>query len=226
MHAEVQRTDRLLQLLSPANVAMDGTARPQTSWTSTTGTGNSCSPSVPDCSMEDINVPAIVSCVPQAPGRNSQSVCATLRSLLPGYDELVATMSKNGAWWGSFRQKTNILAPTSFEPLAAYAARTYTSSNPAELGILVAAYTRSVGHSHHLYGVVDSLILSNFTYAATMDGMECLILLAKSYTDIGQPRRAWFMWRRGMAIAQLMAWVLFITTVMKLLLTRCQGSLS
>jgi hypothetical protein len=202
---------------------MDGTARPETSWTSTIGTVNACSPSVPDYSMEDINVPAIGL---QAPGRNSQSVCATLRSLLPGYDELVATMSKNGAWWRSFRQKTDVLSPTSFETLATYAARTYTSSNPAELGILVAAYTRTVGQSHHLYGVVDSLVLSIFTYAATMEGMECLILLAKSYTDIGQPRRAWFMWRRGMAIAQLMVWVISLTTDMNLLLTRCEGSLS
>ena len=55
----------------------------------------------------------------------------------------------------------------------------------------------------HLFAAVESLVISDFAHAATLEGMECLILLAKSYTDIGQPRRAWFVWRKGIAIAQL-----------------------
>ena len=124
--------------------------------------------------------------------------------MLPSYDNLVSTLTENGAWWSSFRQKTHAISQTPVEALATFAARTYTSSNPAELGILVTAYARSSGKSHRLYAIVDSLVISNVGYSATKEGMECLILLAKSYTDIGQPRRAWFMWRRGMAIAQLM----------------------
>jgi hypothetical protein len=96
------------------------------------------------------------------------------------------------------------LTPTSFETLIAFAARTYTSNNPGELGILVTAYARSVDQTHHLYAIVNSLVISNLAYCATIEGMECLILLAKTYTDIGQPRRAWFMWRKGMGISQLM----------------------
>ncbi|KAL2072906.1 hypothetical protein VTL71DRAFT_12249 [Oculimacula yallundae] len=132
------------------------------------------------------------------------SVCETLRSALPTYDIIMSTLSKNGAWWISFRQKCHAIYGAPVESLLAFAARIYTSSNPTELGTLVAAYARSTNHNNHLYALVDSLIISDLTYSATLDGLECLILLAKSYTDIGQPRRAWFVWRKGMTVAQLM----------------------
>ena len=136
--------------------------------------------------------------------RKAKSACATLRAALPGYDAMMATLTQNGHWWSSFRQKTNAISGSSVEELAAFASRTYTSTNPAELGILVAAYARSTSDGHHLFALVDDLIVSDFAYSTTPEGIECFILLAKAYTDIGQPRRAWLMWRRGMAIAQLM----------------------
>ncbi|KAI9854171.1 MAG: hypothetical protein M1813_001341 [Trichoglossum hirsutum] len=136
--------------------------------------------------------------------RKAKYVCETLRSALPDYDTVMSTLSKNGAWWSSFRHKTHAISQTPVEALAAFAARSYISGNPAQLGILVAAYARSSIQNYHLYAIVDSLVISDSAYSATMEGMECLILLAKSYIDIGQPRRAWLMYRRGMAIAQLM----------------------
>lgn len=136
---------------------------------------------------------------------NAQSVCTRLRSVLPNYDTLISTLSQKGAWWSSFRQKTDAIASCPAEPLTDFAAQSYTSKDPAELGILTAAYARSMGSGHHhIFALVDSLVTSDFTYVSTLEGLECLILLAKSYTDIGQPRRAWFMWRKGIAIAQLM----------------------
>lgn len=55
-----------------------------------------------------------------------------------------------------------------------------------------------------MFGLVDNLVISDMTVVTSLDGMECLVLLAKTYTDIGQPRRAWLMWRRGLAFAQLL----------------------
>ncbi|KAF4466239.1 hypothetical protein FALBO_6908 [Fusarium albosuccineum] len=131
-------------------------------------------------------------------------ICETLRSALPSYDQITATLTRNEAWWDSFRQKTHVMSQTeSVEPLLSFAARAYTSTSSAELAILAVAYGRSLGHDHSLFSLVDSLIISDFVLGATLDGMECLILLAKTYTDIGQPRRAWFTWRKGLAIAQM-----------------------
>jgi hypothetical protein len=152
--------------------------------------------------------PAAISRRFQLSEQKTKYVCETLRSALPSYDTVMSTLSKNGAWWSSFRHKTHAISQSPVEALAAFATRSYTSNNPAELGMLVAAYARSSNQNYHLYAIVDSLVISDSAYLATIEGMECLILLAKSYTDIGQPRRAWLMFRRGMAIAQLMVRVI------------------
>ena len=131
--------------------------------------------------------------------------CESLRAALPSYDAITAVIVKNGAWWDSFRQKTRAISQAEpIEPLLSFAARAYTSTNPAELAILAIAYERSLGRSHNLLATVDNLIMADFTFVTTLEGMECLILIAKTYTDIGQPRRAWLIWRKGLAIAQLM----------------------
>ncbi|KAH6975669.1 hypothetical protein EDB80DRAFT_740459, partial [Ilyonectria destructans] len=134
----------------------------------------------------------------------AKRVCATLRSALPSYDSFMSTLSEYGSWWASFRFKTHLNSKEPAEELAVFAARNYTSSNPALLGILAAAYARSLNRYHQLYVLIESLVVSDFEYASTIEGMHCLILLARSLTEIGQPRRSWLIWRRGMAIAQLM----------------------
>ncbi|KFY99421.1 hypothetical protein V498_00774 [Pseudogymnoascus sp. VKM F-4517 (FW-2822)] len=142
---------------------------------------------------------------PHLPDGKVKTVCGSLRSALPLYDTMMSVLSQNGAWWASFRHKTSaIIYQSPVVELAEFAARTYTSSSPAELGMLVTAYARSAGDADHLYELVDTLVISEFAYLATTEGLECLVLLAKSYIDIGQPRRAWLMWRRGMGVAQLM----------------------
>jgi hypothetical protein len=132
-------------------------------------------------------------------------ICEALREALPSYDEIIATLARNGAWWDSFRQKTRAISQAEpVEPLLSFGAHAYTSTSPAELGILAVAYARSLGRNHRLFALVDSLIIADSTLTATLEGMECLILLAKSYTDVGQPRRSWLTWRRGLAVALLM----------------------
>jgi hypothetical protein len=133
---------------------------------------------------------------------------------LPSYDTILSTLSKQGAWWNSFRQKVQTISQAvPIEDLSAFAARVYTSGNPAEIGTLAIAYARSSTDKDHLYALIDRIVVSDLTYGATLEGMECLVLLAKTYTDIGQPKKAWFLWKRGMAMAQLMvilsvAWTL------------------
>jgi hypothetical protein len=117
---------------------------------------------------------------------------------------MMSVLSKSGTWWSSFRHKTQDISQTPIEPLTTFATRSFTSNNPTELGILVAAYARSSTQKNHLYALVDSLIISNSAFLATLNGMECLILLAKSYTDIGKPQRAWLLYRRGIATALVM----------------------
>jgi hypothetical protein len=136
--------------------------------------------------------------------KSSSEACSKLRSLLPEYDVLLSTLSENGAWWSSFRHKVEVICQGSYEDLAAFAARVYTSSDPAELGMLVVAYARSTGHHHHLYGLVDRLAIPDSAHSYSAEAMELLLLLAKAYSDIGQPRQSWMMYRKGLAISEVM----------------------
>jgi hypothetical protein len=116
----------------------------------------------------------------------------------------MSTLSENGAWWSSFHQKTRAICQSSCESLAAFATHAYTSSVAAELGMLVTAYARSSNGNHHLFNLVENLIIPSSGSGLTIEGMECLLLLAKAYTDIGQPRQAWLMYRKGVAVAEMM----------------------
>ncbi|PKS04896.1 hypothetical protein jhhlp_008260 [Lomentospora prolificans] len=120
----------------------------------------------------------------------------------------MSTIATKGFWWNSFRQKTRAITHSPVEGLIALATSNYTSEKPADVGLLVVAYARCLNDGKDLYALVEKLVISNLTYLASVEGMECLVLLAKSYTDMGQPRRAWLMWRRGLTIAQFLGFYL------------------
>ncbi|RFU76471.1 hypothetical protein TARUN_5771 [Trichoderma arundinaceum] len=137
-------------------------------------------------------------------GNKSAYVCSTLRSMLPSYDVIMSVLTKNGSWWNSFRQKAYAISQAPSQTIDSFVKRTYTSSNPADLGALAIAFARSLNKHRYIYTLVDDLVISDITYTTTVEGLECLILLAKSYTDCGQPKRAWLVWRKGIAAVQLM----------------------
>jgi hypothetical protein len=112
--------------------------------------------------------------------------------------------ARNGFWWHSFHQKAYAISEGPAQSLQEFAQRTYTSSHPADLGALAVAVARSSINHRHLYSLVDDVVISNSTYIATKKGIECVVLLAKSYTDDGQPKRAWLVWRKGLGAAQIM----------------------
>jgi hypothetical protein len=138
------------------------------------------------------------------PGEKARSICEAFRAAMPSYDSIVRTLANNGAWWSSWWVKMRVYSGSAaIESLEALAARAYTSKNPAELGTLLVAYARSAaGDFDELYALVESLVTSDQTYMATAEGMKCLVLLAKTRTDIGQPRKAWILWHQAMTLAQ------------------------
>jgi hypothetical protein len=78
------------------------------------------------------------------------------------------------------------------------------SSIPAEVGMLVAAYARSTGQHYHLFEFIESLSIPNSTQLYSAEALELVLLLAKAYSDIGQPRQSWLMYRKGLTIAEAM----------------------
>ncbi|KAK9233695.1 hypothetical protein V1525DRAFT_442603 [Lipomyces kononenkoae] len=136
--------------------------------------------------------------------KKATSICSMLRAALPSYDSIISALSRNGSWWSSYRQKAYAVSQAPPLTLEVFAKRAYTSHHPAELGALALAFARSSGRHYNLYALVDDMVISDFTLTTTIEGMECLILLAKLYTDVGHPKRAWLVWRKAVAAAQLM----------------------
>ena len=144
-----------------------------------------------------------------------------LIEVLPPYDQLTAILNSNSEWWATWRKKT---AGTSGNvTLPQYAAHALLDGSPGAVGILVL----SVGvcsesdNTDRYISTVDRWVLSDDEYAATLEGMECLILEAKWYADIGQPRRAWLANRRGLMYAQLMVCVKHRNTLLGVPFTDC-----
>ena len=55
----------------------------------------------------------------------------------------------------------------------------------------------------HYLSIVDELIVADDEYAGSCDGLELIILVAKTHVNLGQPRKGWLLMRRGIALAQL-----------------------
>uniref|UniRef100_A0A8H7NJ60 Zn(2)-C6 fungal-type domain-containing protein n=1 Tax=Bionectria ochroleuca TaxID=29856 RepID=A0A8H7NJ60_BIOOC len=130
--------------------------------------------------------------------------CTSLSKLMPEYSKLMSVLMANGGWWSSFRQKTRVLSQSTYVELQQFASDAYQSNVPADLGMLLVTYARSSGENQHLYRAVENVLFSDSSHAYSLGDLECLLLLAKAYSDVGLPRQAWHMYRKGIAISQEM----------------------
>lgn len=130
-----------------------------------------------------------------------------LIALLPPYDELSKQLNSNSGWWQTWRHKCSGTSGPD-QTLAQFAAQALTTGNIGALGTVVLSIgicSSSESNDVDKYiEAVDQWVLADDEYAASLEGIECLILKSKWYADIGQPRRAWLAYRKGLMYAQLM----------------------
>ena len=128
----------------------------------------------------------------------------TLLSILPPHNELFDTLKSNDEWWTMMSQKCpgTRLGQSSEQ----FAKRVLARGTPCELGSLVICYGVCADDdvTDRCLHLVDRWIVSDDEYMGTLEGLECSILQAKVYADIGQARRAWLTFRRAIGFAQLM----------------------
>ncbi len=60
------------------------------------------------------------------------------------------------------------------------------------------------GRMEKYIAVVQSLVTSDDELITTLDGLECLVLMALFHINAGNPRRAWLFSRKSLDIGQLM----------------------
>lgn len=146
----------------------------------------------------------VVTDTDQDSDNKSASICTALHAALPRYDSLISKLLNSGAWWYQYCQRTYPVGCVPAESLVEFAQRMYFCNNPARLAMLVIVYARSSDNNGELYSLVDRLVLSDLAYLNTLDGGECIIYLAEAYSAIGELKKAWLLWRKGVSVIQIM----------------------
>jgi hypothetical protein len=130
-----------------------------------------------------------------------------LIAMLPPYDQLTKLLNSNSEWWQTWRRKCSGTSGPE-QTLPQFAAQALTTGNVGAIGTVVLSVgiclSDEADDVERYIETVDRWVLSDDEYAASLEGMECLILKSKWYADVGQPRRAWIAYRKGLMYAQLL----------------------
>ncbi|KAK8237439.1 hypothetical protein IWZ00DRAFT_445483 [Phyllosticta capitalensis] len=128
----------------------------------------------------------------------------TLLAALPSNEKLESAINTNDDWWRLWRYKIPGIARG--DNLQEFASRVIEKGSPPEVGVLLLCVGVALDSDDldSQLALIDALIVSDDEYAATLQGLECIILMSKCYSEIGQPRRGWIAVRKGLAYAQIL----------------------
>lgn len=136
-----------------------------------------------------------------------ERVKQALMAMLPAYDQLTKILNNNSEWWHTWRRKCSGTSGPE-QTLAQFATQALSNGNIGAIGTVVLAVgicsSAEDDDVERYIDAVDRWVLSDDEYAGSLEGMECLILKSKWFADVGQPRRAWICFRKGLMYAQLM----------------------
>jgi hypothetical protein len=127
-----------------------------------------------------------------------------LMAVLPPYNKLLIALQGNHHAWAVFQRKCP--GTRGNATIEEFSYRVVHHGSPCEVGLLVNLYGSCTEGDllDQCLALVDKWIISDDEYMGTLEGLECVILQGKIYSDIGQARRSWLAFRRGLTFAQLM----------------------
>ncbi|KAI9871643.1 MAG: hypothetical protein M1830_002658 [Pleopsidium flavum] len=148
----------------------------------------------------------------------------TLLSLLPSPADLEAILKTTDAWWSNccclFPE---LSAAADQKTLQQFVSWGFEHDNPVIVAFALLCLAMSlqeiphegIGFSlnlplspqdlmNHYLTVVERFIISDSEYARSHEGIEVIAFQAKTYVNLGQPRKGWILFRRAITFAQLM----------------------
>jgi hypothetical protein len=147
---------------------------------------------------------------PNGDEAKNERVRNTLLKHFPPMEKVIQTVRNNETYWSMLNHKCpGILKNmSSFEEFANNVLGASPRSNPSPLATLLLAVCACYPDKGETLDValeaVEKTIVSDDEYLSTIDGLECAMLQAKSYSDIGQAKKSWRIFRRAISNAQLM----------------------
>lgn len=135
-----------------------------------------------------------------------ERVKQALMRMLPPFDQLSKSLTTNSEWWHTWRRKCSGTSEPG-QSLLQFAVKALTAGNIPSIGTVVLSLgicSNDEEEVERYMETIDRWVLADDEYAASLEGIELLLLKAKWFADVGQPRRAWLCNRKGLLYAQLM----------------------
>ncbi|USP79894.1 brassinin detoxification factor 1 [Curvularia clavata] len=156
--------------------------------------------------VENRNDEDIAGGISSANSAKREKAKQALIAVLPPYEQLTKILHSNSGWWEMWRRKCSGTSGPD-QTLAQFAAQALTTGNVGAIAMVVLSVgiceSENTDQVQRYFETVDRWFLFDDEYAASLEGLECLVLKSKWYADIGQPRRAWIAYRKGLMYAQL-----------------------
>lgn len=165
-------------------------------------------------------VPVTIS---RAQYNKSKSLIAALLQLLPTPDDLEIILEHSQEWWAIWRTMFPHITDKRCVTIKESVSHSLRSEKPAEIAKIMLCIALSINQlpqdfdwgkvslkesrsdlMERYISTVDKLIISDDEIAATIDGLECMILEAKYHINMGRPRRSWLLYHRAIAFGQLL----------------------
>lgn len=161
--------------------------------------------------------------ISRAQYNKSKALITALTQLLPSPHDLEIILQNSHEWWLIWRKMFPEITDSRCETIKESVSHSLRSEKPAELAKIMLciaigvhqlpeSFDWSVLHMkeepaelmERYIATVDRLITSDDEIAATLEGIECMMLEAKYHVNMGRPRRAWLLFHRGIAFSQLL----------------------
>ena len=166
------------------------------------------------------DVPVTIS---RAQYNKSKSLIAALLQLLPTPEDLEVILENSQEWWAIWRTMFPHITDRRCVTIKESVSHSLRSEKPAEIAKIMLCIALSINQlpqdfdwkrvslkenpadlMERYISTVDRLIISDDEIAATIDGLECMILTGKYYINLGRPRRSWLLYHRAIAFGQLL----------------------
>jgi hypothetical protein len=161
--------------------------------------------------------------VSRAQYNKTKALLAALNKLLPSPHDLEIILESSQDWWAIWRKMFPEITDSRCETIKESVSHSLRSEKPAELAKIMLCIAIGVHQLPRTFdwsrlqmkedpadlmeryiATVDRLIVCDDEIAATIDGIECIMLEAKYHINMGRPRRAWLLFHRAIAFSQLL----------------------
>ncbi|KAL2006009.1 hypothetical protein VTN00DRAFT_9663 [Thermoascus crustaceus] len=150
------------------------------------------------------------------------AVRSALMSLLPPHSDIDKILNGSTTWWSIWHTRFPEICDKCRQGLMTGIRQCEAPMAPAEVAKMLLCISISVEQlpldfdyaalqvpfhpkefTNRCIAEIDKLIVNDDDFAATLPGIECLVLLSKYYMNVGRPRKSWQLNRRAIEFAQL-----------------------